>query len=50
MDKIKQADLDEARRIALTLAAELDSFTIQELFQEEMEIDGYFTPIEKETK
>lgn len=40
--KIAQANLEDLRSIAVSLASELDEDRIQDLFQDEMEADGFF--------
>ena len=46
-DKIDVANVDDLRDIAAELASRLDSDTIQDLFQNEMDADGYFKPLRK---
>lgn len=43
-DKINGADLEFVRGVARALIQAVDSDTIQDTFQREMDQDGYFTP------
>ena len=47
LDRIEQAGEDELLAFARAMAPELDSDTIQDLFQNEMDADGYFKPLRK---
>lgn len=42
--------LSEMRDLALDVARQLDGDQIEDLFQAEMEADGYFTPMKRDVR